>query len=84
MRSSCGKGWRGSVAGLEQARAFYEEYGRPMLRDKFPDDEGRIAVGLVGRGSECFGFDDQISQDHDFEPCFCLLLPGEEVVDRRT
>ncbi len=70
--------------GLELSRAFYEEYGAPMLREQFPAAERLIAVGLVGSGSECLGFDDEISRDHDFEPGFCLLLPDESVLDRRT
>ena len=70
--------------GLELSRAFYEQFGAPMLHEQFPDEERCIAVGLLGSGSECLGFDDEISQDHDFEPGFCLLLPGEDVIDRRT
>lgn len=60
--------------GLELCEAFYEEFGKPMIRQKFPEYEHMIAVGLVGEGSECFGFDDQISRDHDFGPGFCLWL----------
>lgn len=60
--------------GLELCEAFYEEFGRPMIRQKFPEYEHMIAVGLVGEGSECFGFDDQVSRDHDFGPGFCLWL----------
>ena len=63
---------------LDEARAFYETYGAPMLHEQFPDWEGRIAVGLVGRGSECFGFDDDTSRDHDFEGGFCLWLTDED------
>lgn len=69
--------------GLELSRAFYEEYGKPMLAD-FPDLAPMIAVGLVGSGSECFGFDDELSRDHDFEPGFCLFLPGEDKIDRQS
>ena len=70
--------------GLELSRAFYEQCGAPMLHEQFPEIEGLVAVGLVGSGSECLGFDDEVSRDHDFEPGFCLLLPDESVVDRRT
>ena len=66
------------MTGLELSRAFYEEYGRPMLEEKFPEYKGRIAAGLVGHGSECFGFDDEISRDHDFEPGFCLWIADED------
>ncbi len=72
------------MGGLELARAYYEAHGAPMLREQFPELLPRIAVGLFGSGSECFGYDDEISRDHDFEPGFMLLLPGEDAVDRRT
>jgi len=62
------------MKGLEEARAFYEQQGRDMLRRYFGEYEGRIAVGLAGHGSECFGFDDEISRDHDFEQGFCLWI----------
>ncbi|MBQ4624377.1 MAG: DUF4037 domain-containing protein, partial [Clostridia bacterium] len=70
--------------GLTLSRKFYDTYGEPMLREQFPQVTPLIAVGLCGSGSECFGFDDEISQDHDFEPGFCLFIPDEEVIDRRT
>ena len=72
------------MRGLEIARAYYEAYGAPMLRERFPELMPKIAVGLFGSGSECFGFDDEVSRDHDFEPGFCILLPGEDAVDRRA
>ena len=65
------------MKGLELSEGFYREYGAPMLRKDFADYEGKIAVGLVGGGSECFGYDDATSQDHDFEPGFCLFLPDD-------
>ena len=71
------------MKGLEIARAYYEAHGAPMLRERFPQLLPHVAAGLFGNGSECFGYDDDISRDHDFEPGFMLLLPGEEVVSRR-
>ena len=70
------------MKGLELSEGFFEEYGRPMLQD-FEPLLPFLAVGLTGSGSECFGYDDDTSRDHDFEPGFCIFLPGEEVVDRK-
>lgn len=52
--------------GIERAGNFYRTTVKPMLETEFPAIADRIAVGIAGRGSECFGFDDEISQDHDF------------------
>ena len=52
--------------------------GKPMIAAKYPQYAGRIAAGLVGHGSECYGFDDAYSQDHDFGPRFCLWLTDED------
>ncbi|MBQ9228041.1 MAG: DUF4037 domain-containing protein [Eubacterium sp.] len=70
--------------GIELSKAYFEAYGLPMLQEQFPELLPYLAAGLFGSGSECFGFDDAVSTDHDFEPGFCLFLPGEEVVDRRA
>ena len=71
------------MKGLELCRKYYEEYGAPMIAEKFPDLKGKIAVGLFGGGSECFGYDDEISRDHDYEPSFIIVLPSETEVSRR-
>lgn len=60
--------------GMDLCEDFYKEYGIPMIKTYFPEYESVIAVGLVGEGSECFGFDDSISRDHDFGPGFCMWL----------
>lgn len=72
------------MKGLELSEKFYNEYGAHMIHNDFSRIEKYIAVGLVGSGSECFGFDDDLSADHDFEPGFCLFIPGEELVDNKT
>ena len=66
------------MRGIDEARAFYLEYGQQMIAKNFPEYEGKIAVGFAGHGSECFGFDDEISRDHDFEKGFCLWLTDED------
>lgn len=60
--------------GLAIAREYYETYGKPMLQEKFPQYLDRIAAGLAGRGSDCFGYDDAESRDHDWGPDFCLWV----------
>lgn len=63
--------------GLAIAREYYETYGEPMLREKFPQYLDKIAVGLAGRGSDCFGYDDVFSRDHDWGPEFCIWITEE-------
>ena len=72
------------MKGLELSKQYFNAYGAPMLRERFPEWAERLAVGLVGSGSECFGFDDVVSRDHDFEPGFCIFLPEEDALDRKT
>ncbi len=66
------------MQGLEFSREFYRQYGRPMLEEAFADVRDRIAVGVAGEGSECLGFDDEHSRDHDFDIGFCLWLTRED------
>lgn len=62
------------MQGIELAKKFYVEAFSPLIEREFAQYADRIAVGLVGHGSECFGFDDEISRDHDFEPSLCIWL----------
>ena len=70
--------------GIELAQKYYESFGKSMLEGEFAGLLPYLAVGYVGSGSEHYGFDDEISHDHDYEPGFCIFLPGEDVVDRRS
>ncbi|MCR4850930.1 MAG: DUF4125 family protein [Lachnospiraceae bacterium] len=65
------------ISGLDLAQSFYEECVRPMIHEHFSEYENDIAAGLCGEGSECFGFDDEFSTDHDFGAGCCLWLDDE-------
>lgn len=66
------------MRGLELARQFFKEQGLPLLRSEFEIDVDVLAAGLVGDGSDCLGFDDKYSTDHDWGPGFCCWLrPGD-------
>ena len=72
------------MKGIELSKKYFEAFGKEVLETQFSSVLPLIAVGLAGSGSECLGFDDEISADHDFEPGFCIFLPDENTVDRRT
>lgn len=57
---------------IEKNRRFYEEHVADLIHTGFREYETRIAVGIAGEGSDCFGYDDEISRDHDFGTGVCL------------
>lgn len=69
-----------TIKGLDLSYEYYREIGRPVLEELFPQYMDKIAAGLVGEGSECFGYDDRISMDHDYGPAFCIWLSDEDYV----
>ena len=64
---------------IEKNRRFYEKYVADLIRTRFDEYEDRIAVGIAGEGSDCFGYDDVISRDHDFGTGVCLWLTDEDM-----
>ncbi|MCD8327057.1 MAG: DUF4125 family protein [Lachnospiraceae bacterium] len=65
-------------SGLQLARDYYEQAFLPLFSQYAPECMDKMAVGLVGEGSDCLGFDDAISQDHDFGPGLCIWLTHED------
>lgn len=63
----------------DKNRWFYDNCVAEMIHRRFPEYEDRIAVGIVGEGSDCFGYDDEISRDHDFGTGVCLWLADEDM-----
>ncbi len=66
------------MKGIELSRLYYEEVCKPVIEKEAGELTERIAVGLVGEGSECYGYDDEISRDHDFGPSCCFWLTKED------
>ena len=66
------------MKGSELSRLYYNEIFLPECRKRLPCAEGHFAAGLVGEGSECFGYDDDWSQDHSFGPRLCIWLTEED------
>lgn len=62
------------IKGLELDREFYEAVGKPMLLEKYAEYFPYMTIGMVGEGSDCFGFDDEASMDHDWGPGFYIWL----------
>ena len=71
----------GHSTGLEIARRFWQASCRELFAGELADLEMRAAAGLVGEGSECFGYDDEISRDHDWGPGFCIWLGEADYAD---
>ncbi len=69
------------MQGLELSREFYRQCAAPAIEERFGERACRVAAGLAGQGSDCLGYDDEISLDHDFGPGCCLWLTDEDFVE---
>ena len=65
------------LTGLERAE-IVAKYTSEFIKAKYPDLYSRICLALVGVGSECLGFDDEISEDHDFSSRCQLFLDDSD------
>ncbi|MBQ3851796.1 MAG: DUF4125 family protein [Lachnospiraceae bacterium] len=65
------------VKGIDICRKYYEKFVRPMIDKEFPEYASRIACGLSGEGSDAFGYDDELSRDHDWGPSVVLWISSE-------
>ena len=77
------------MQGIELSQRFYRELVSPFLAGEFP---GLAHAGaLIGYGSELLGFDDAMSQDHNWGPRVLIFVTeadfersARSVIDRFT
>lgn len=58
---------------IDLCERFYRDYGADLIHGY----EECVSAGLVGNGSECFGYDDEVSLDHDVCADFCLWVDDD-------
>lgn len=64
------------ISGLERSRLWWMLDVSPALETNVADLYPYIAAGLVGEGSDAFGYDDEISTDHDAQTRLCVWIPA--------
>jgi len=69
------------MKGLELCEQYFRQCGLPALEAECGQHMSKMAIGLVGDGSECLGFDDEYSRDHDWGPGFCIWLTKKDFVE---
>lgn len=64
---------RVEVSGAALSRVYYDQLVGPAIAARWP--RLAYAAGRLGSGSDVLGFDDDVSQDHDWGPRLNLLVP---------
>lgn len=72
-----------SQKGLDIAKEYWLEWGRPWLVSRYPDLLENIGVGLFS-GSDVLGADDSLSRDHGWGPRFDVFRIGEDVLSNQS
>lgn len=60
--------------GLKLKHEYFNECFKPFLETLSEDEKTKLVIGSFFFGSELEGFDDDISEDHDFTPDFTILI----------
>lgn len=63
--------------GRELSAGLFRDVVLPALQLRFREHVDSLSAAAVGEGSDVLGYDDAISQDHNFCPRVALFLPDE-------
>jgi hypothetical protein len=63
--------------GISLSEAFFHDCVTPLVMKRLAWDPGAFSAAILGEGSEVLGYDDEISQDHNFSPKVLLFLEDE-------
>ena len=67
-----------NIKGLELSKRYFYDIVLPEFEKTLFVILPLCAFGLVGEGSECYGYDDELSKDHDFGPSVCIWLRKDD------
>ena len=65
------------MRGLALSEKLFRDHFMPMINKELPEAIPYFEAGLVGEGSECFGYDDDVSLDHDCDVRLCIWMDDE-------
>ncbi len=68
------------MKGIELVERFFFEIIEPMINARYP--ELRYAAAFLGAGSEVLGYDDEISQDHDWGLRLNLFVADTQISEQ--
>ena len=60
--------------GIEISQTYFERIVAPRLEGEFPRTYARCTIGLLGKGSDCRAWDDDLSRDHNWGPRIEIIL----------
>ena len=63
---------------FERVRLFLQNEVYPILKAEYPELLSRLCAALTGKGSECLGYDDELSKDHDYELKIQLFVSDKD------
>ena len=72
-----------NIKGLELSKRYFYDLVLPEFEKNLNNVLPLFAFGLVGEGTECYGYDDKISQDHDFGPSVCIWLRKDDYLKHK-